>query len=77
MSCKSAYHVVIISETFFVINAKVKVTDAFKANFIEKMRFFTKTFSTSDSKMFIGSKSISIIPLIDPFMVMMHVPNNF
>ena len=53
MSCKGAHHVVIISETFFVINAKVKVTDAFKANFIEKMRFFTKTFSTSDSKMFI------------------------
>ena len=77
MSHESGYNILIIPGNFFVISAKVKVTDAFKADFCEKMRFFTKTFSPSDSKMFIGSKRINIIPLIDPSMVMMHVPNKF
>ena len=77
MSCKRAYHTLIISENIFVISAKVKVTDAFKPNFSQKMRFLTKVFSPSDSKMSVWSNYINITPLIDPFMVMMHVPNNF
>ena len=74
---KSGYDILIIPEESFVISGKVKVTDAFKPNFSQKMRFLTKLFSPSDSKMSVWSNYINITPLIDPFMVMMHVPNKF
>ena len=77
MSCKRAYHTLIISEKIFVISAKVKVTDAFKPNFSPKMRFLTNFFSPSDSDTSVRSNYINITPFIDPCMVMMHVPNIF
>ena len=36
-----------------------------------------KVFSPSDSKISVWSNYINITPLIDPFIVMMHVPNKF